>query len=240
MRILVVNDDGIEAEGIARLAKGALSFGEVWVVAPKSQCSAMSSRITVRGEIAVCKEPFRVEGVTAYSVAGTPADCVKVALTQLMPEKPDIVFSGINEGYNAGIDIQYSGTVGAAMEALLNGIPAIAFSREANEIWDVAEEYLIPIARELMEEQLPANEIWNVNFPGCALSELRGIRREVVPAQTQFYLDHYTRTEKEGESFVLTAAGIPVTEQMPDGTDIRAVQERYIAIGKLRNMVLGA
>lgn len=237
MKILVVNDDGIKAEGIRRLAALAKQLGEVWVVAPAAQCSAMSSRITVCGELVVCREEFPVDAVTAYSVSGTPADCVKVALSQLMEKKPDIVFSGINDGYNVGYDIQYSGTVGAAMEAVMSGIPAIAFSSEKNGIYDVVEEYFVPVAQELIKEELPANVIWNVNFPGCTVNELRGIRRGCVPAQMQFYQDHFDRKEQEDGSIVLTTSGIPVTEQMPEGSDIRAVQDRYIAIGKLKNMI---
>ena len=238
MRILVVNDDGIEAEGIKRLAKGALSCGEVWVVAPKHQCSAMSSRVTVRGEIAVELRPFPVEGVKAYSVDGTPVDCVKVALKQLMPQKPDIVFSGINEGYNAGFDIQYSGTIGAAMEGLLNGIPAIAFSREANEYYDVVDEYLVPVIQELLKEPLLTKEIWNVNFPGCTLGEFRGIQRDCVPAKMQFFQEQYKEIAKDKERFVLSIAGKPNLETMPEGTDVRALNDRYIAIGKIKNLLL--
>lgn len=238
MRILVVNDDGIEAEGIRRLARAAQTFGEVWVVAPKHQCSAMSSRITLRGEIEVRKETFPVEGVNAYSVAGTPADCVKIALAELMTEKPDIVFSGINHGFNAGIDIQYSGTVGAAMEALLSGIPAIAFSSEIHGSPEVVEEYLIPIAEELLKQPLPANEIWNVNFPGCARSKLKGIRWGCTPAQTPFYRDHFQRVREEENGFVLSAAGIPVTTPFAEGTDAYAIQNGYISIGTIRSMIL--
>ena len=104
MRILVVNDDGIEAAGIVRLAAMAKELGEVWVVAPDAQCSAMSQRITVRGELQLQKrDDFPVDGVEAYSLSGTPADCVKVAVEYLMKEVlPDIVFSGINKGYNVG------------------------------------------------------------------------------------------------------------------------------------------
>lgn len=109
MRILVVNDDGIKAPGIKRLVQMAAGLGEVWVVAPAAQCSAMSHRITVRGDLEVKPYDFPATGVTAYSVGGTPADCVKVALGYLMTEKPDIVFSGINAGYNVGRDILYSG-----------------------------------------------------------------------------------------------------------------------------------
>lgn len=238
MRILVVNDDGIEAEGIRRLAEAAQTFGEVWVVAPKHQCSAMSSRITLRGEIEVRKETFPVEGVTAYSVAGTPADCVKIALAELMTEKPDIVFSGINHGFNAGIDIQYSGTVGAAMEALLSGVPAIAFSSEIHGSAQVVGEYLIPIAEKLLKQPLPANEIWNVNFPGCELSGLKGIRWGCTPAQTPFYRDHFQRVREEANGFVLSAAGIPVTTPFPEGTDAYAIQNGYISVGTIRSMIL--
>lgn len=105
MRILVVNDDGIKAPGIKRLVQMAAGLGEVWVVAPAAQCSAMSHRITVRGDLEVKPYDFPATGVTAYSVGGTPADCVKVALGCLMTEKPDIVFSGINAGYNVGRDL---------------------------------------------------------------------------------------------------------------------------------------
>ena len=137
MRILVVNDDGIKAPGIKRLVQMAAGLGEVWVVAPAAQCSAMSHRITVRGDLEVKPYDFPATGVTAYSVWGTPADCVKVALGCLMTEKPDIVFSGINAGYNVGRDILYSGTIGAAMEALCWGVPAIAFSvADKGILWD--------------------------------------------------------------------------------------------------------
>lgn len=239
MRILVVNDDGIKAPGIHRLAEMARKFGEVWVVAPDSQCSAMSHRITVRADLLVKKEEIPVEGVFAYSVSGTPADCVKAAIQHIMPEKPDIVFSGINSGYNAGVDLLYSGTVGAAMEALTEGVPAIAFSSEKEGSYDVVDEYLYAIAKELLDEKLPANEIWNVNFPCCPLSELKGILRDRKPAQTQFYLDHYTRKEQPDGSVILSGEGVPITEA-EDGTDIEAVLAGYISIGRVRNAVLSA
>lgn len=233
MRILVVNDDGITAEGIRRLAACAIKFGEVWVVAPAKQCSAMSQRVTVRGEMGVRKVDFPIAGVKAYSVDGTPADCVKVALRYLLPQKPDIVFSGINEGYNAGQDILYSGTIGAAVEALSNGIPAIAFSNEMNGIYDVVEAYIEQITRELLMQKLPVNALWNVNFPGCSLKEYRGILKNRILAGHQFYLDNYIKTDSGDESFVLEAQGIPVTEA-EEGTDIRAVLDRYISIGIIR------
>jgi 5'-nucleotidase len=155
----------------------------------------------------------------------------------VMPERPDIVFSGINCGYNAGIDLLYSGTVGAAMEALTQGIPAIAFSSEMNGVYDVVEEYLLPVTQELMQEEIADNEIWNVNFPGCPVSDCKGIVRDRMPAQTEFYRDHYIKTEQPEGAFTLTAAGIPITEGA-EGTDIKAVLDGYISIGKVKNAVL--
>ena len=119
MKILVVNDDSIHAPGIVLLAKAAMELGEVTVVAPANQCSAMSQRITIRGDMRVDKvQDFPVPVKAAYKVDGTPADCLKIAMQYLLEEKPDYVFSGINDGYNAGFDIAYSGTLGAAFEAV--------------------------------------------------------------------------------------------------------------------------
>ena len=239
MRILVVNDDGIDAKGIHILSNMAKELGEVWVVAPDAQCSAMSQRITVCGELTVKETQIPVEGVHAYSVSGTPADCVKVALYYLLPEKPDIVFSGINFGYNAGQDILYSGTVGAAVEALSNGIPAIAFSSEANGIYDVVHEYLLSITKDLMERILPLDTLWNVNFPGCSVAECKGILENRIPANHQLYQDDYVKKEQHEDGFVLRAGGLLI-DTAEEGTDIKAVLDRYISIGTITNGILAA
>ena len=129
MRILIVNDDSIHAQGIRKLAKAASCLGETWVVAPEEQCSAMSQKLTLREQLTVRKvEDFPVEVAGAWAVGGTPVDCVKVALSYILKEKPDLIFSGINNGYNAGFDIAYSGTLGAAFEGARNGIRSVAFS----------------------------------------------------------------------------------------------------------------
>lgn len=118
MQILVVNDDSIAAPGISLLAKAAAELGEVTVVAPAHQCSAMSQKLTLREVLAVEKvEDFSVNVQGAYRLDGTPVDCVKVALDYILEDRPDYVFSGINNGYNVGFDIAYSGTLGAAFEA---------------------------------------------------------------------------------------------------------------------------
>ena len=116
-KILITNDDGIYSDGIIRLAQTAKEFGEVWVVAPESQRSAMSHSITLRHPIEAWNVDFPVEGVHAYACDGTPADCVRIGVLNIVPGKPDNVFSGINYGYNVASDIQYSATAGAASSA---------------------------------------------------------------------------------------------------------------------------
>lgn len=133
--ILIANDDGIGAEGIARLAAAALPFGRVFVAAPDTQCSGMSQKLTIRGELSVTEAPFPVPVEAAWAVGGTPADCVKAAIKALLPVRLDVVLTGINRGYNAGFDIAYSGTVGAALEAVMNGAcPPLPFPRARTAI----------------------------------------------------------------------------------------------------------
>ena len=115
-KILITNDDGIESDGLIRLVKEAIKYGEVLVVAPVEQRSASSHCISLHSPIDIFPHAFPVEGVKAYSCRGTPADCIRVGSVFIMTEKPDIVLSGINYGYNSATDIQYSGTCGAAFE----------------------------------------------------------------------------------------------------------------------------
>lgn len=241
MKILVVNDDSIHAPGIALLAKAAMELGEVTVVAPANQCSAMSQRITIRGDMRVDKvRDFPVPVKAAYKVDGTPADCVKIAMQYLLEEKPDYVFSGINDGYNAGFDIAYSGTLGAAFEAVMNGVPAMAFSNAMHSPLDIAETYLADIIRELTETGQGRGEAWNVNFPAVAPDQLKGILRDRTVAPIQFYSENYRETRLPDGAVALTGQGSPLTEQdeTPAGTDVEAVLRGYISIGKVRSMLM--
>ena len=241
MKILVVNDDSIHAPGIVLLAKAAMELGEVTVVAPANQCSAMSQRITIRGDMRVDKvQDFPVPVKAAYKVDGTPADCLKIAMQYLLEEKPDYVFSGINDGYNAGFDIAYSGTLGAAFEAVMNGVPAMAFSNAMHAPLDIAETYLVDIIRELTEAGQARGEVWNVNFPAVAPDQLKGILRDRTVAPIQFYSENYRETRLPDGAVALTGQGLPLTEQdeTPAGTDVEAVLRGYISIGKVRSMLM--
>ena len=166
-QILITNDDGIDAEGIYRLAVIAKQFGEVTVVAPDSQRSAASHHCLFSKVLTLKEYDMGIPGIKAYSLDGTPADCVRAGILGLKDIKFDIVLSGINNGYNIASDIQYSGTVGAALEAAFQGVNAIAVSQGSLENSDVIEHYLPPLLEEYMEKPLPNNQVWNITFPIC-------------------------------------------------------------------------
>lgn len=239
MKILVVNDDSIYASGIELLAKKACELGEVYVVAPARQNSAMSQRLSMNVPLRVEKvENFPAPVKAAYKVEGTPVDCVKVALQYLLEDKPDYVFSGINDGYNSGYDIAFSGTMGAAFEALRNGIPAIAFSRTMFKGTEVCDKYLLDIAKELIREGQGKNEVWNVNFP--EVGEIKGILRERTIAPTQFFSENYIAEKNADGSVTLTSQSTPLSDDYnaPEGTDIHALLNGYISIGKVKCAVI--
>lgn len=238
MNILITNDDGIQAEGIAVLARAAAAFGKVTVVAPASQCSAMSHRITLGRSMRLKKYDFPVPGVTAYSLDGTPADCVIAALDTVLTEKPDVVLSGINHGYNVGFDIVYSGTVGAAMEARMKGIPAIAVSNNDVGSFAIAEKYLPAILEKLLPAPPSASEIWNVNFPSGSCS---GILWDRAIGNGGYYSGHLYTTEENGVLSVQYPPMLDVDNSVPRGTegsDLNAVIRGYISVGRVRCTVL--
>lgn len=242
MRILITNDDGINAPGILKLVHMAMKLGEVWVVAPEKQCSAMSQRIHVRTPLRVreVKLPDTDDHVHAFSLDGTPAECVKVAMNYIMKEeKADIVFSGINSGYNAGFDIAYSGTVCAAIEAVMQGSKAIAFSTDYIGEYEVVDAFLDEVTRELIGkmDELQYGELYNVNFPGIKLSEYKGILRDRKIAQTQYVLDNLKKTEDKEDGYILMGVNKFVEETL-EGSDIKAIRDGFISIGKVRSFVM--
>ena len=239
MKILITNDDSIHAPGIAMLAKVAMEFGEVTVVAPARQCSAMSQRLTVFNDLKLEKvEDFPVPVHAAYKVDGTPADCVKVALHYVLEEKPDYVFSGINDGYNVGYDISYSGTLGAAFESVKNGVPAMAFSAAKNDWLGVAETHLAPIIRELLEAGQEPGTVWNVNFPARIPEDVVEILRDRTIAPVSMYQEEYVGTEQEDGSVNLSVkVKLVSNDRIPEGSDAHAVRSGCISIGKVKDRV---
>ena len=234
-KILITNDDGIDSDGIVRLARVAVELGEVWVVAPDSQRSAMSHSVTLRHSIEAWKVDFPVPGVHAYACDGKPADCVRIGVLNIVPGKPDHVFSGINFGYNMASDIQYSATAGAAFEAAFQGIHTIAFSEDACEMHEVTDWYLKEIVAELLDKPLAINQIWNVNFPGCRLSECKGILRDRKVSTDDFYKDRYIETMISDERISYMVEGIR-NYDASEGTDLKAILDNYVSVGIATNI----
>jgi 5'-nucleotidase len=179
MRILVCNDDGYYSPGITALAETAKTFGEVVVIAPDRQQSAVGHAITVTSPLRANKVKM-INGMDAVAVNGTPADCIKLAHDKLMDIKPDLVLSGINHGSNAGINTIYSGTVSAATEATILGYPAIAVScTEFSESADLAgcQEAAAKLIRLVLDQGLPKGVLLNANAPAGPLKGLRWTRQ---------------------------------------------------------------
>jgi 5'/3'-nucleotidase SurE len=172
MRILVSNDDGYLAPGLAALAAAMRPFGNVTVVAPEQNSSGASNSLTLSRPLTVSTAS---NGVTYIN--GTPSDCVHIALTGLLDERPDLIVSGINNGQNMGDDTIYSGTVAAAMEGYLFGIPAMAFSLvdKGYAHLDAAAEMAAEVVRRHIQQPLPGAFLLNVNLPNRPVAEIRGI-----------------------------------------------------------------
>lgn len=225
MKILITNDDGIENIGIRLLAEWAKKLGEVTVIAPKVEQSAKSHAIDFTRPIEIKKVDL-VEGVTAYSMDSTPADCVRFGVLGLR-EKFDLVLSGINKGVNLGGDIVYSGTVGAVFEAARLGIKAIAFSsfpsdqEGAAKYFDEVYEYIV--GNGMFEE----NSIFNVNIP----EEVKGIR--TTYQGSVYFSDAFELMEGSEEFYV--QVGAPVPDECPEDLDrdTVAVLHGYISVTPL-------
>jgi 5'-nucleotidase len=175
MRLLLTNDDGVHAPGLAALARALQADHEVWVVAPSSERSAQSHALTMH-------KPLRLHthGPRRFGVTGTPADCVYLGLHHLMAEhRPDLVLSGVNFGSNLGSDVHYSGTVAGAREACLQGVPAVAISLERTEgpmHWETATQVAAAVVRRFSVHGIPPRVLLNVNVPNRPFAELRGLR----------------------------------------------------------------
>lgn len=169
--ILVTNDDGIYADGIKALAKRLKQIGHVIVVAPSQERSATSHSLTLH-------RPLRIIKISkdAYAIDGTPTDCVNMALNEILPRTPDLIASGINRGGNLGDDVHYSGTVSAAVEGAIMGLPAIAFSCVARDHfkYQAASNFAVRICKKVLKEGLPKGIVLNVNIPNLPQNKIKG------------------------------------------------------------------
>ena len=145
--------------------------------------------------------------------------------------RPDVVLTGINRGYNAGFDIAYSGTVGAALEAVMNGVPAIAFSARENGNPGAAEAYLPVVLEALLARPAEPGRVWNVNFPDCAAAQCKGVLYGRTPAACSFYDNDYVRT---GDALSIRVTN-PGPDRCKEGSDIHAVLHGYVSVGAIRS-----
>lgn len=240
MKILIANDDSIFAEGIRTLASVVGKEHEVYVCAPDRERSATGHSMSLNKPLMVSPLTKRVPWIENIAdgcvTSGTPADCVKIALRQVFKDiKFDLVLSGINHGPNLGIDVLYSGTVSAAMEAMLMGYPAIAtslYSYSSKEFTPAAEWVRDFIKKEDAFKHLPARTFLNINFPPVSREEYQG--DEVTILGNRAYKENFEeRVDPRGRSYYWLA-GDPVEDKEVPGTDGYAVKENKVSITPVR------
>jgi 5'-nucleotidase len=229
MHILVTNDDGYLAGGIRALADAAANIGTVHVVAPDREQSATSHSLTLHYPLRV-----RTAGDGVLVVDGTPTDCVILAAGGLLPERPDFVLSGVNHGANLGDDVLYSGTVAAAMEATILGIPAIALSYSGKDFENLGgwTDVLCSLLRQLLlREDFPAETLLNINLPGRAPEDIAGIK--LTSLGRRAYIGSLTRAQDpNGREYFWIGGGESRWWGNPD-SDFRAVHEGYVSVTPL-------
>ena len=233
--ILVSNDDGINAKGIAALVEVAKQFGQVLVVAPEQGQSGMSHAITsaVPIRVRLVKEEANA---TWYAVSGTPADCIKMAMNQLVPRKPDIVLSGINHGSNASVAVIYSGTIGAAVEGTLCGIPSVGFSllnHSANADFTASKELIYPIVEKVLSEGLPHFSVLNVNIPDIPFEKVKGYSYCRV-TKGKWSEEFEKRTDPQGRTYFWLTGFFQNDEPTATDTDEWALANGYVSIVPLQ------
>jgi 5'-nucleotidase len=199
-QILLINDDGIHAPGIRHLWKALAGRADITIVAPAQEQSGVGVSLTLRTPLQMERVEWE-EGVVAWKVNGTPADCVRMALGRILTKHPDMIISGINRGSNAGRNVLYSGTVGGVIEGTLRNIPGLALSCEDffNPIYKEVEKYIFPIVSHLLQEPLPAGTLLNVTFPSAS-HLIKGIK--LARQGMGYWIDNIEeRLHPEGNSY---------------------------------------
>lgn len=234
MRILLTNDDGIHAEGLAVLERIAHALSDdVWVVAPETDQSGLAHSLTL-------SEPLRLRkiGDKRFAVRGTPTDCVIMGIREVLPEKPDLVLSGVNAGANMADDVTYSGTIAGAIEGTLQGVRSFALSQafdyngERIVPWDVAETHAPELIRQLMTVTLPDGTFINLNFPNCAPDAVEG-----TSITTQGKLDFGLKVEERKDGRGIPYYWLRFGERLGtflEGTDIHAIKHNKISVTPLK------
>lgn len=224
MRILLTNDDGIYAPGLAALERELRKHGEVHVAAPATEQSGVGHSITYLTPL-LCKQIFEGERFRGYAVEGSPADCVKLAISELCSTRPQLVVSGINSGLNAGINVLYSGTVSAAIEGAFFGVTSVAVSLEWDEQarYDIAAQLAVPIISQILAQKGPEPQLYNLNIPLAALSRPAEVR--VTPMCVAPWGESYERRDDPRGRPYYWATGkqpVPPTDAATDLAELRS------------------
>jgi len=236
MRILISNDDGVHAEGLALLERIARELSDdLFIVAPEYDQSGVAHSLSL-------SDPLRIREISPrhFAVKGTPTDCVIVAVRKLMDRPPDLVLSGVNKGQNVAEDVTYSGTIAAAMEGALLGIPSIALSQAYNFFgepqgfpWDCAEAHAVSVLRRLLAAGVPQNVLMNVNFPPCSAAEVAGVAITVQGRRSPDLMYVEDRLDGRGNPYHWIA--FRRADFTPGaGTDIEALEQKLISITPLK------
>ena len=229
MRLLISNDDGIHAPGIQALYQAVRDLGEIHVAAPASEQSAVGHAITLSDPIK-CRRLEKDGAYFGYAIDGTPADCVKLAVTALLEAPPDLLVSGINLGSNAGISVIYSGTVSAATEGTILGLPSMAVSLNTftNPIWDTAARVARDLVQKALQRGLPPETLLNVNVPNLPFEKLKGYKVTRM-GRSRYNEVFHRRTDPRNNVYYWMDGEMELLGDR-EGTDICALEEGFVSL----------
>jgi len=234
MRILLVNDDGISAPGLKVLERIAVSLAqEVYILAPEEEQSASSHSLTLHS-------PLRLRKLSAkkFAINGTPTDCIYIALHKIMKKnRPDLVLSGVNFGSNVGYDVTYSGTIAAAIEATLFGVPAMALSQTVNNpkdiYWQTAEEWGAKVIKSILAGDWKADTLININFPACKPSEVRGMKA-TSQGEQKMAGSLEERVDPRGRLYYWIGRDTSVDKSNSRNSDLAVLRRNYVSVTPLQ------
>lgn len=228
--ILITNDDGIFAPGILALTEAIIGLGEIVVVAPDKPQSGMGHAITIGHPLRLTKVAL-MKGIESYQCSGTPVDCVKLAVDKILHKKPDICLSGINHGANHSINVIYSGTMSAALEASIEGIPSIGFSLldlSVEADFSAAKKYASILVKQLLGKKLDKHFCLNVNIPAVSESIIKGMKI-CRQAYAKYVEDFEERKDPSGKKYYWLTGQFVNFDKKKD-TDVWALANNYISI----------
>lgn len=228
--ILITNDDSISAKGIASLVEAMRPLGDILVVAPDSPQSGMGHAITIHSPLRLSKSN-QFEGISSYTCSGTPVDCVKLAIYEILKKRPDLLVSGINHGANASTNVLYSGTMSAAVEGAIEGIPSIGFSildHAADADFTAAQDYATRIAQAVLKNKLQTGVCLNVNIPKGKPDQINGMK--ICRQGRAFWEDSFDKRKDPSGNEYYWLTGKFETSDKGEDTDMWALEHKYVSI----------